>query len=241
MRTYIEISDKKCIVYAGEQPRVLLVQPVGEHEQGTLDAEIEAIREAVNMPFAFVGVPIKDWEKELTPWSDPNISPREGVGKHAFETLDYITKQLLPSLRSRWERADRFPAEEGANKALPVIIGGYSLAGLFARWAASKTECFDAVAAASPSLWITSWQGFSEAHQVFARDVYLSLGDREERARNKVMAQVGDNIRWEYEHLQRTLGADHCTLVWEQGGHFSTPHLRLARAFAWCINRIQKG
>lgn len=241
MKTYIEISDKKCIVYAGEQPRVLLVQPVGEHEQGTVDAEIEAIREAVNMPFAFVGVPIKDWEKELTPWSDPNISPREGVGKHAFETLDYITKQLLPSLRSRWERADRFPAEEGANKALPVIIGGYSLAGLFARWAASKTECFDAVAAASPSLWITSWQGFSEAHQVFARDVYLSLGDREERARNKIMAQVGDNIRWEYEHLQRTLGADHCTLVWEQGGHFSTPHLRLARAFAWCINRIQKG
>lgn len=241
MKTYIEISDKKCIVYAGEQPRVLLVQPVGEHEQGTLDAEIEAIREAVNMPFAFVGVPIKDWEKELTPWSDPNISPREGVGKHAFETLDYITKQLLPSLRSRWERADRFPAEEGANKALPVIIGGYSLAGLFARWAASEAECFDAVAAASPSLWITAWKGFSEAHQVFAHDVYLSLGDREQRARNKIMAQVGDNIRWEYEHLQRTIGADHCTLVWEQGGHFSTPHLRLARAFAWCINRIQKG
>ena len=241
MKTYIEISGKKCIVYAGEQPRVLLVQPVGEHENDTLDAEIEAIREAVDTPFVFAGVPISDWEKELTPWSDPNISPCEGVGEYAFETLDYITKQLLPSLRSRWERADRFPAEEGANKALPVIIGGYSLAGLFARWAASKTECFDAVAAASPSLWITSWQGFSEAHQVFARDVYLSLGDREERARNKIMAQVGDNIRWEYEHLQRTLGADHCTLVWEQGGHFSTPHLRLARAFAWCINRIQKG
>ena len=245
----LEVADKKCIVYAGEQPRVLLVQPVGEHENETLDAEIEAIREAVNMPFVFAGVPIKDWEKELTPWSDPNISPREGVGEHASETLDYITEQLLPYLRSRWERADRIPAEEGANKpaeegtnkALPVIIGGYSLAGLFARWAASRVECFDAVAAASPSLWITAWKGFSEAHEVFAHDVYLSLGDREERARNKVMAQVGDNIRWEYEHLQHTLGADHCTLVWEQGGHFVTPHLRLARAFAWCINRIQKG
>lgn len=249
MKTYIEVAGKQCIVYAGEQPRVLLVQPVGEHENETLDAQIEAIREAVNMPFVFVGVPIKDWEKELTPWSDPNISSREGVGEHAFETLDYITKQLLPSLRSRWERADRIPAEEGANKpaeegtnrALPVIIGGYSLAGLFARWAASEVECFDAVAAASPSLWITAWKWFSEAHEVFACDVYLSLGDSEQRARNKVMAQVGDNIRWEYEHLQRTIGANHCTLVWEQGGHFSTPHLRLARAFAWCINRIQKG
>ena len=265
MKSFYNIAGKKCIVYAGEQPRVLLVQPVGEHENETLDAQIEAIREAVDTPFVFVGVPISDWEKELTPWSDPNISPREGVGEYAFGTLDYITEQLLPYLRSRWERADRIPAEEGANKpteegankpteegankpaeegankALPVILGGYSLAGLFARWAASEAECFDAVAAASPSLWITSWQGFSEAHQVFARDVYLSLGDREERARNKVMAQVGDNIRWEYEHLQRTLGANHCTLVWEQGGHFTTPHLRLARAFAWCINRIQKG
>lgn len=249
MKSFYNIAGKKCIVYADEQPQALLIQPVGEHEQGTLDAQIEAICEAANMPFVFAGVPIKDWEKELTPWSDPNISPREGVGEHALETLDYITEQLLPSLRSRWERADRIPAEEGANKpaeectnkALPVILGGYSLAGLFARWAASKTECFDAVAAASPSLWITAWKGFSEAHQVFASDVYLSLGDREERARNKIMAQVGDNIRWEYEHLQRTLGANHCTLVWEQGGHFYTPHLRLARAFAWCINRIQKG
>ena len=70
----LEVAGKKCIVYAGEQPRVLLVQPVGEHEQGTLDAQIEAIREAVDMPFVFAGVPISDWEKELTPWSDPNLN-----------------------------------------------------------------------------------------------------------------------------------------------------------------------
>lgn len=237
----LEVAGKQCILYADEQPRVLLVQPVGEHEQGTLDAQIEAIREAVDTPFVFAGVPIKDWEKELTPWSDPNISSREGVGEHAFETLDYITEQLLPYLHSKMDGANMTSASDAENRALPVILGGYSLAGLFARWAASKTECFDAVAAASPSLWITSWQGFSEAHQVFASDVYLSLGDREPRARNKIMAKVGENIRWEYGHLQRTLGTDHCTLVWEQGGHFSTPHLRLARAFAWCINRIPKG
>lgn len=231
----LEVAGKKCIVYADEQPRALLVQPVGGHENDTLDAEIEAIRAAVDTPFVFAGALIKDWEKELTPWSDPNISPREGVGEYAFETLDYITDQLLPSLRSKMDGANMTSASDAENKALPVIIGGYSLAGLFARWAVTKVECFDAVAAASPSLWITAWKGFSEAHEVFAHDVYLSLGDREERARNKVMAQVGDNIRWEYEHLQHTLGADHCTLVWEQGGHFVTPHLRLARAFAWCV------
>lgn len=226
MKSFYNIAGKKCIVYADEQPQVLLIQPVGEHENEAIDAEIEAIREAVNMTFVFAGVPISDWEKELTPWNDPNLSKLKEVGEHAFDTLDFITEQLMPHLFERFGK-------------LPVVLGGYSLAGLFARWAASETECFDAVAAASPSLWITSWQGFSDAHEVFARYVYLSLGDREERTKNRAMAQVGDNIRWEYEHLQRTIGADHCTLVWEQGGHFTTTHLRLARAFAWCVNRVK--
>ena len=42
------------------------------------------------------------------------------------------------------------------------------------------------------------------------------------------------------EHPQRTIGPDHCTLVWEKGGHFVTPHLRPERAFAWCVNSLMK-
>ena len=49
-----------------------------------------------------------------------------------------------------------------------IVLGGYSLAGLFAHWAVCKEECFDAVAAASPSLWIVAWKGFSDAHEVYA-------------------------------------------------------------------------
>ena len=135
------ISGKKCVIYADEQPQVLLIQPVGEHEDATLDTEIEAIKGAVNVPFVFAGLAISNWEEELTPWHDPNISPRQSVGDHAFETLDFITGQLMPYLFERYSK-------------LPIVLGGYSLAGLFARWAVCKEECFDAVAAASPSLWI---------------------------------------------------------------------------------------
>jgi hypothetical protein len=84
------IAGKKCVIYADELPQVLLIQPVGEHENATLDAEIEAIKEAVQVPFVFAGFAISDWEEELTPWHDPNISPRQSVGNHAFETLDFI-------------------------------------------------------------------------------------------------------------------------------------------------------
>ena len=31
------IAGKKCIIYADEQPQVLLIQPVGKHEEATLD------------------------------------------------------------------------------------------------------------------------------------------------------------------------------------------------------------
>ena len=219
------IAGKKCVIYADEQPQVLLIQPVGEHEDATLDAEIEAIREAVQVPFVFAGFAISDWEEELTPWHDPNISPRKSVGDYAFETLGFITKQLMSYLFERYGK-------------LPIVLGGYSLAGLFARWAVCKAECFDAVAAASPSLWIVAWQGFSDAHEVYAHYVYLSLGEREELAKNKAIAQVGNNVRWEYDHLQRTIGADNCTLEWNPGNHFLDNDKRLARAFAWCVNKL---
>ena len=52
------IAEKICVIYADEQPQVLLIQPVGEHEDATLDAEIEAIKEAVHVPFVFAGFAI---------------------------------------------------------------------------------------------------------------------------------------------------------------------------------------
>ena len=68
---YEIIAGKKCVIYADEQPQVMLIQPVGEHENATLDAEIDAIKGAVHVPFVFAGFAISDWEEELTPWHDP--------------------------------------------------------------------------------------------------------------------------------------------------------------------------
>ena len=228
MKETIDIGGRQCLLYnEGEKPKVLLIQTLGAQECGSIDNEVAMISEATGTPFVMAAFLIGDWEAELTPWHDPAVSKRLAVGENAFNTLDYVSGNLIPYLKERFG-------------LLPVVLGGYSLGGLFSRWAASKADCFEAVAAVSPSLWIDAWCGFSDAHAVYARYVYLSLGDREEITKNKAIAQVGNNIRWEYDHLQRTIGLDHCTLVWEQGGHFVTPHLRLARAFAWCINSLTK-
>ena len=64
--------------------------------------------------------------------------------------------------------------------------------------------------------------------------VYLSLGDREEKTRNPVMATVGDRIR-ALAALLSARGVD-CALEWNPGNHFRDADLRTARAFAWVLN-----
>lgn len=209
----------------------------------------------------FVAVPVRDWELELMPWAEPAVSKRPEVGTGAGETLRYLMEALLPAVlppppagtppcegrepgRAMEVPACEFcaaPLDKGSCRAAtegfaPIILGGYSLAGLFALWAACQTDRFGAVVAGSPSLWAGDWPGYAAGHAMQARQVYLSLGDREERSRNKFFARVGDRIREEHRRLQQQLGEENTTLVWEEGGHFADPAARMARGFVWCLS-----
>ena len=116
-------------------------------------------------------------------------------------------------------------------------MGGYSLAGLFALWAATQTNALYGVAAASPSVWFPGWPEYEAAHPIQAQRVYLSLGDREEHTKNQTMASVGDNIRALHTALTRR-GTD-SALEWNAGGHFKDVDLRTARAFVWVMEGKQ--
>ena len=161
----------------------LLVQLVSERQEEDLEREAEMIA-AAGMPFTLVAVPVRDWELELMPWAEPAVSKRPEVGTGAGETLRYLERGLLAR--------DNGTQAASLRNTPPVILGGYSLAGLFALWAASQTDRFGAVVAGSPSLWAGNWPGYAAGHAMQARQVYLSLGDREERSRNKTFARVGD-------------------------------------------------
>ena len=220
------IGDRECTVYSSGIPRLLLVQVVSERQGEDMDKEVEQIAAATNIPFALVAVPIVDWELELMPWAEQVVSRRPEVGSGAVVTLRYITDHVLPAL----------PLHD-----IPTVLGGYSLGGLFAMWAACQTAVFKAVAAASPSLWAGDWPQYSDSHPMLAKQVYLSLGDREEYTRNKTMARSGDRLRAEHARLQAQLGANRTTLVWEQGGHFNNPAGRMAKAFSWTIEQLKDG
>ena len=202
--------------YGNRDAKIVLIQPVDEHDLGMIESEIAAIRERTARGFRLVTCKVNSWNRDLSPWRAPAVFGREDFGEGAATTLSKILSFCT-------------------DQAKTYYIGGYSLAGLFALWAAYQTDRFRGVAAASTSLCFPGLTDFMEERKILSRHVYLSLGDREERARNPVMATVGDRMRAAYALLQAR-GMD-CVLEWNEGNHFKDADLRTARAFAWVMER----
>ena len=209
--------------------RDVIIRPVGGHDAALLDSEVrETARLCGHERFCLAFLTVSDWDNDLAPWSAPAVFGGRSFGDGAADTLGFITDGLIPQLE-----AD-FPAPVPRR----VLIAGYSLAGLFALWAAAVSDCFAGAAGVSPSLWYPGWAEFSSAHPMRTKAVYLSLGDREEHTRNAVMARVGDAVRAQYAALEAS-GTD-CILEWNSGGHFRDSDLRTARGSAWMLNRLSK-
>ena len=226
MMEELTIAGRKCRLFGAGNPGCILVQPSARHENATLEAEARQIAALTPVPFVLATIELEDWMVDLMPWPDGNVSRDPEAGKHGQETLGYVLTALVPELQQRY------------GGPLPMILGGYSLGGLFAIWASMQTDSFKAIAAASPSVWIHGWMPFAGKHVPMADYVYLSLGDQEEHVKNQAIARVGDNLRTQYELLQEQLGPDHCSLVLETGGHFADNEGRLARAFARCLEHL---
>lgn len=197
----------------------VLIQPVDEHDLEGVGREVAAIGQATDAPFRLIAVRVENWDRDLSPWSAPAVFGREDFAGGAAATLDAILSLT-------------------ADKSKKYYIGGYSLAALFALWSVCRTDVFAGCAAASPSLWFPGFTGFMEKERIMCPAVYLSLGDREEKARNALMATVGDRVREAYA-LLAARGVD-CVLEWNEGNHFKDADLRTAKAFAWLINRRKK-
>ena len=218
----MQIGNRPCRIYGEPHAEYLLLQMTGEHELQSMDSEIAAIAQSAHH-FLFAAVPVANWNDALSPWEAPAVWGKESFSGKAADTLRFLTEQAIPTLKQRFALPEN----------VRIILGGYSLAGLFALWASTQTALFSGVAAASPSVWFPGWMEFEQQHPIQAQCIYLSLGDREDRTRNATMAAVGDNIRTLHSQLTAR-GAD-CSLEWNSGGHFKDADLRTARAFQWTM------
>ena len=192
-----------------------LIQMVDDHDLEGMESELAQIRKRTGKDFYLAAIRVQDWNADLSPWPAPAVFGKESFGQGAPDTLSEVLKYC-------------------AGRDKTFIIGGYSLAGLFALWAAYQTDTFKAVAAASPSIWFPGFVDFMKDREIHTKRVYLSLGDKEEKTRNTVMAAVGDHIKEAYDLLKKQ--GINTTFEWNTGNHFKDADIRTAMAFASVMN-----
>ena len=210
----------KVFEFGNEQSELILIQMVDSHSIKMINSEMELIRNITGRDdFRLVACQVEDWNRDLSPWETPPVFGKEEFGGRSEETL----RELKETVLSRFEPTDR------------KIIGGYSLAGLFALWAAYREDSFDGVAAVSPSVWFPGFVDMAKRKGILTKKVYLSLGDKEEKTKNPVMATVGDSIRRLRQIYEKMDGME-TVLEWNEGNHFREPELRMVKGFTWVMS-----
>ena len=210
----IEIAERQVWVHqTTERPEWVIIQPVDDHDLQGLDEEVAWLGNHSSTTFTLVAFRIRNWNVELSPWKAPAVFGREDFGEGASNTLCYVLDELVT----------RF-------KGNRYCLDGYSLAGLFALWSGYQTDVFSSIVGASPSVWFPKWIEYADRHKMKANRVYLSLGDKEPKARNPIMARVGECI----ERMHKLLDCEKM-VEWNEGNHFKDNAIRTAKGLAWAI------
>ena len=196
--------------------KTVLVQMVDDHDLEVIESEYRHIRSlAPEKDFSLLTLKVNVWNKDLSPWAAPPVFGNVPFGDGAPATLSALLKEV--------------PSDK------ELYIGGYSLSGLFALWVAYNCPVFKGVAAASPSVWFPGFVEYVKKTTPQTGSIYISLGDKEEKTRNPVMATVGNAIRQLHDIF--TEKEIPCILEWNEGNHFRQPDVRMARGFAWLLNQ----
>ena len=156
-----------------------------------------------------------------------------GMYPHQQNEVEHLWESLLELVPEQNFLLVAFQVEDW-NRDFSHWLMGYSLAGLFALWAAYESDVFSGIVCCSGSLWFPDWDHYVRNHVIQSKcSVYLSLGGKEEKAKNKVMASVGDRTRAQEGLLQEDSMVESVVLEWNAGGHFADAGKRLAKGVKW--------
>ena len=125
--------------------------------------------------------------------------------------------------------AEYAPPEIYDEKYQRQYIGGYSLGGLFALFAACEKELFDGVMSVSGSLWYPGALEYFNEKSIGKRigKIYMSLGDKESLTKNVEREKVGFNTEKLAEVFGRT---KEVFFEYNRGGHFTDISERIAKS-----------
>lgn len=209
MKKEFIINNKKISLYLKNNdkplPLVILI---------SFEDSIEDIFNKLNEDIILLNISNIDWDNELSPYKYENYE-----GK-ANEFLNQIINEITPFI----------------TKGLKIkysVIAGYSLAGLFSLFAIYNTKAFTRCACISSSFWYPNFTNYIKENNFSGVEkIYFSLGDKESKTKNQVMAKVEENTKEIYDYLKdKTI----CTFEMNEGNHFKNINDRIVKGIKWVI------
>lgn len=201
-------------LFLPEQPVQTVVYLPGSREQA------ERVFAMLSRPVVLVSLPV-DWNRDLAPWpAQRAFKAGEDFSGGAEGFLTHLMEEVIPNVEGRLP----FPVDKRC-------IAGYSLAGLFALWAVTRTGAFHGAASMSGSTWYDGFLDYAADQRFRTERLYLSVGDREKKTRNARMASVEDCTRALADQAVRQ--GLQCAFRLESGGHFDDCEARIARGINW--------
>lgn len=219
----IELSGRSCRFFEGGDAAIVL-RGVPEADWDDKRVAQQTRLLADNGVSAFV-YPVGEWNDDFSPW--PAVTRAGTFGGQAEKTLAFLRGEAVPFLR--------------AKKDAPLILAGYSLAGLFSLWCMGQGAGFDGYVSCSGSLWYPEWDQYMKTARADRKCcVYLSLGDREAATRNPDLRRVEEMTVAQSLKLVADRNVTDTVLVMEKGGHFAEPDARLARGIRWTVEHVDR-
>ena len=188
------------------------------------EADMTWLEEVVQKyPVNIVAISGMKWNDDLTPWKAPALNPKE-------EDFKGKAKNFLSSLLS-----DLFINTEQSlrlNHPKRHLIG-ISLSGLFSLWASIETNKFNSVASISGSLWYDGFVEWFKEQELLADRYFLSLGDKEVKAKNERLASIGTCTESILQIIQDK--SKEVTFISDEGNHFEFFKERLEKAISSAV------
>ena len=210
----------------------LFIMPSGENADDLMEYQHKRLDPYILSgkmpPHAMAVFETKNWNDDLSLWPAHALGKGQpDFGGFAQKTLEWIQESLIPAVISL------VPPLRDSPKGLM----GYSLGGLFAVWAVCRIPAFAVCASCSGSLWYEGFVDYLERHGPAAPcSLYISLGEKEEKARNPRLAMVGEAARQTVALFKASAMAREVELAWHPGGHGSAADERLTVALEWMKN-----
>ena len=213
-RIYHELNLDIVTAESDDVCYLLLPEKMKEADMDWLEVQVQ------KYPVNIVAISGMKWNDMMTPWKAPALNPKEDDFKG--KAKDFLAS-LLGDIFVNTEQSLRLTHPKRH-------LIGISLSGLFAVWASTMTGKFNSVASISGSFWYDGFSEWLKEQDIRCERLFLSLGDKEVKAKNERLSSVGVHTQEVVKILEDK--SKEVTFLTDEGNHFDFFRERLEKAIS---------